>query len=144
MEECHRYGGESRRMKDESMLVNLVPEIDGELKESVLNTGCSSPEDVLSRLTKKRDQSVKSRVCSICSEARAISEFYRKGNRLDSACKVCQREKKKAKYVAAKECDVMVGLQNILSITKCGLVEAIYSEIKKLDEVILCRQKQKQ
>ena len=41
--------------------------------------------------------------CSTCLEALPISEFYSKGNRTDSSCKRCVRQKKRSTYLEQKD-----------------------------------------
>lgn len=81
------------------------------------------------------------KTCSKCKEVMPISEFYKKGTRVDSSCKTCQKEKKKAKYVVTKNHDVATGLKSIVDITVLGLSERIRAEVEKLDEVMSCLQK---
>lgn len=83
------------------------------------------------------------KICSTCGAEKPLREYYAKGKRTDSACKACQKKKKKTKYVASKTQDVVSGLTAILAITTHGLRKRIRSEIERLDEVILCLQKPK-
>lgn len=83
------------------------------------------------------------KTCSKCRDEKPIGEFYKKGTRVDSACKTCQKEKKKAKYVVAKNQDVAAGLKSVIDITVFGLSARIRAEVEKLDEVISCLQKTK-
>lgn len=83
------------------------------------------------------------KTCSACGISKPVTEFYSKGNRTDSACKDCQTQKKRAKYLANKNQDAVAGLKAVLGITTQGLGKRIRSEIEKLDEVILCLQKSK-
>jgi hypothetical protein len=78
------------------------------------------------------------KLCSTCDQTKPLKEFYRKGSRTDSACKACQKKKKQTKYVAGKGKDVVAGLMSIIGITTQGLSNRIRSEIRKMDEVILC------
>jgi hypothetical protein len=80
----------------------------------------------------------------ICGTIKPLNHFYSKGKRTDSACKECQKQKKKTKYVASKNQDVVARLTAILGITTQGLGRQIRSEIERLDEVIKCLQKSKQ
>ncbi len=81
--------------------------------------------------------------CSVCNNEKPLGDFYSKGGRTDSACKACQKKKKKTKYVANKNQDVVAGLTAILGITTQALGKRIRSEIERLDEVIVWLQKSK-
>lgn len=92
----------------------------------------------------KQISSTSQKQCSKCNVVKPLSDFYSKGTRHDSACKECQKKKKQAKYVAERKQDVVAGLTSILTLTSNGIRNRITTEIKKLDEVILCLQKSKQ
>jgi hypothetical protein len=82
--------------------------------------------------------------CSSCGEVKAVDCFHKKPGRKtgrDSRCKDCVSKKKKTKYVAAKNMDVVSGLKRIFEITNEGLRTKIENEIKKLEGVISCLKK---
>ena len=51
----------------------------------------------------KRNETQKQ--CTKCKRVLNTSDFYKKGNRLDSICKSCIKEKRKTKYVSRKQID---------------------------------------
>lgn len=45
------------------------------------------------------------RVCTSCNKSLPNSQFYKKGDRLESVCKECKKKKRKATYVAKRNID---------------------------------------
>lgn len=84
------------------------------------------------------------KTCSLCNESKLPGDFYSKGRRVDSACKQCQKKKKKAKYVVSKGKGLVDGLKGFIELSTSCLRKRIFSETEKLDKVIqLCQQNSK-
>ncbi len=82
--------------------------------------------------------------CSCCNQIKSIDCFHKKPGRKtgrDSRCKECISKKKKTKYVATKGMDLVSGLKKLIEISTTCLKKRIEVETKRLDEVILWRQK---
>jgi hypothetical protein len=48
------------------------------------------------------DSSLIEKLCTTCLQSLPLGRFYSKGNRSDSSCKECQKERKRTTYVAKK------------------------------------------
>lgn len=48
-----------------------------------------------------------SKACSRCGVVKSLMEFYRKGTKLDYACKACKRGARKHSYTSAAERDAV-------------------------------------
>lgn len=51
------------------------------------------------------NKEVTQKECSKCKKTLDISEFYKKGDRLESSCKSCKRKKRNTTYVSKKFTD---------------------------------------
>ncbi len=94
--------------------------------------------------SRNEKKNAKGKICSACQEHKSLSDYYSKGGRADSACKECQKRKKKTKYVATKNHDVVAGLSNIINLSTTGLIQLMKAETERLEKVIACLKKQKQ
>ena len=71
--------------------------------------------------------------CTKCLVEKPLSEFYRKENRLDSACKKCKKEARQTTYVASKNIDDVRSLIRLFDV----IFDSEVTELKQFNRT--CR-----
>lgn len=74
--------------------------------------------------------------CSKCLVEFSTTEFYSKGNRLDSWCKSCKKSERKSTYVSQKEVQAFDGLVQIGNIVYESEVNRLMEMNERLEKMI--------
>ncbi len=51
------------------------------------------------------ENNISEKRCTTCLVSKKITEFYKKGNRIESTCKECKKDKRRTTYVSKKDTD---------------------------------------
>lgn len=74
--------------------------------------------------------------CTKCLQELELTNFYTKGNRIDSRCKECTKSIKKAKYVVREQALQLDSLFSFCELVSEIELSTLKNQIHKIDEVI--------
>lgn len=77
-------------------------------------------------------EAVEKKSCATCLAVLPYSEFYSKGNRIDSACKKCKKLKSKATYLRKRNVSSAAGIMGFIDI----MAELQLKQVKTLRQRI--------
>jgi hypothetical protein len=76
------------------------------------------------------------KICTQCNRTLPIIEFYKKGDRIDSSCKVCVKVKKQMRYVPKEMEFSAENMMRIFDVVHDYELKIIKNQIKLLDRII--------
>ena len=86
--------------------------------------------------SKRKDSVQDKKSCTTCLEELPSSSFYSKGNRLDSVCKFCKKQKSKTTYLRDKKSPPLKELNQFINLMKEINVKTLDEFDNKLKNII--------
>lgn len=83
------------------------------------------------------------KICSRCNATKPISEYYTKGIRVDAACKVCVKSRKRktrGKQAAGKYGNRLQQIADLIEHHEMCMLDKYYIKIKEI--AVICEQRQ--
>lgn len=85
---------------------------------------------------KKKDSVQDKKACTTCLQEFPSSSFYSKGNRLDSVCKICKKQKSKTTYLRDKKSPPLKELNQFINLMKELNIKTLDDFDNKLKNII--------